>query len=213
MTTTFSHQVIDQKYRDLGFEKGWTFLACSEARLFDAKIALVGLNPGGGGVGDDYAYAGNWSCNQNAFYDEASGHQSQIQEWHRILGVQKDETLCAQFIPFRSPNLKGLKNQDEAIAFSRDLWTWVLRLSPATLFLAMGKLAAHHLANLMDAAQIEPPLPTGWGRQAIEVWEAGCGRRVIGMPHPSRYKLFGRGTSSVIAEASLRRAAGMIEPK
>lgn len=209
MTRTFSYQVIDQKYRELGFEKGWTFLACSEARLHDAKIGLVGLNPGGGGVGDEYAYAGNWSCNENAFYDEPSRHQAQIQEWHRILGVHKDETLCAQFIPFRSPNLNRLSNQDEAIAFSRELWLEVLRHSPATLFLTMGKLAARHLADLMKAAQIERSLPTSWGKQTIDVWQAGCGRRVIGMPHPSRYKLFGRGPHSAIAEASLLRAAGM----
>lgn len=201
-----NRHVIAAKYRKLGLRKGWTFLACPEARLRDAEVAIVGTNPGGGGPKDAYAYSETWSCEDgNAFYSELSEHQSQVQAWHRLMDVNPDQTLCAQFIPFRSPDLARLERRKEAIAFAEELWSWVLSHSPAKLFVTMGSAPALHLGRLLGAGVVASNLPTGWGTTTIDVYESGSGHRIVRMPHPSRYKLMGRGS---IAEESFCAAVG-----
>jgi len=63
----FDHGVISGKSHELGYECGWAFLACQEARLYDANVAFVGLNPGGPG---GHVYKEIWSLPQNAFTTE-----------------------------------------------------------------------------------------------------------------------------------------------
>lgn len=72
----------------------------------------------------------------------------------------------------------------------------------------MGRKPTEIIAGILGGRQIAT-LPTGWGSMTIEVWDTPSGQRIIGMPHPSWYMLFGRedGNSSV-AEASFRAAAG-----
>lgn len=203
----FTAETIEEKYRDLGYKRGWNFLACREERLQDAHTAIVGLNPGGPADYDEYV--GVWSCENNSLCEDPSRLRDQVREWHRILSVEWDETLCAQFIPFRSPDLTRLGNRAEAFDFARDLWDWVLRVSPASLFVVMGNEATWQLVDLMKAKLVVCHLPTNWGKTTIDVWESADGRRIIKMPHPSTYKLFGRGEASADAEASLRCAAGV----
>jgi hypothetical protein len=200
-------------YRGLGYSLGWTFLMVPEARLRDAPVCLVGLNPGGHG-GDEL-----WSCeNGNAYYKETwrgdrhSTLQLQVQEMMRLLGVAEDGFMAAQFIPFRSPNLRSLPRSPEAFAFGRALWKWVIDVSPARLFLCLGADAAAHVAGVAFARpRPGPPLPTGWGKTTIGCYEtatSGVDRRVVvRLPHLSSYAIFGRqGGASAQAECSLRDA-------
>ena len=83
--TAFDAGVIDAKYRELGYQKGWNFLACREERLRDAEVAIVGLNPGGGGDGDDYAYTGVWSCTNNSYCNDPSRLRDQVREWQFVI--------------------------------------------------------------------------------------------------------------------------------
>lgn len=204
----FTSDVIQTAYENLGYTKGSNFLACRSERLRDASVAIVGLNPGGGGDDDPYTFVGVPHCENNSFCEDESKMRDQVREWHRVLKAEREETLCAQFIPFRSPDMKRLHNKGAAIAFARELWSEVLEVSPATLFLVMGKEAAWHLADLLSARPVARNLPTGWVGQTIDVYDSPDGRRVVAMPHPSRFKLFGRGEISAIAEESLRAAVG-----
>lgn len=210
----FSAEVIEAESRRLGFQHGWTFLGTPERTLLNARVAFVGLNPGGGGSNDDYDYGGHWDVPVgNGYFDESWGPngtqttiQKQLQTWHALIGVRPDESLCVQFVPFRSPDWDRLDQKAEAISFAERLWTWVLEVSPASLFVTMGKRPAEHLSKLLHAKQVAQ-FPTGWGSQTIDVWDAPDGRRIIGMPHPSRYALFDRANnSSETAETSLRAA-------
>jgi hypothetical protein len=211
---TITRDSIAARYRALGYQKGWGFVACPEKRLYEAEVAIVGLNPGGGGADDAFVYSEVWDTPEgNAYFKQKWGKngaetpvQGQVRAWHRVLGLSEDETLCAQFIPFRSPDYARLGNQAEAIAFARELWTWVLDESPATLFITMGKLAGWHIADLLGG-RLVAQLPTGWKRQMIDVYYSPSKRRVVAMPHPSRFTLFDRGAPSEIAEQSLRAAA------
>ncbi len=188
-----NRKIIESKYRSLGLEKGWTFLTCPEARLRDAAVAIIGTNPGGGGPKDSYPYTGIWSCEtMNAFYDEPTRHRAQVRLWHELASVDPRETLCAQFIPFRSPDLKRLNRLAEAEAFARELWSWVLSISPARLFITMGPLPAKHLVDLLGAKPFVQNFPTGWGATTIDVFDSAGGARVIRMPHPSQFGVLGR---------------------
>ena len=110
---------------------------------------------------------------------------------------------------FRSPNWSSLDHKAEAVAFASGLWRWVLSISPATLFVTMGKRPAEALAPLLGARHVAR-LGTGWGKQAIDVWDSPTGRRIVGMPHPSRYTLFNRRSgASDLAESSFREATDL----
>lgn len=62
---------IQRAYVDLGYKQGWTFLLCPEARLDDARVAIVGLNPAGTYEGD-----GQWDCPEgNVFYTQRSANE------------------------------------------------------------------------------------------------------------------------------------------
>jgi uracil-DNA glycosylase len=188
-------------------------------RLGRAEVAIVGLNPGGGD--DTYPYGHLWDAEGvNAYFDEKWGSneqtdsplQTQVKEWHRLLNLAPEDPLCIQFVPFRSPSWNRLAEPEKSLAFARDLWRWVLKVSPATLFITMGKLPAKHLAALMEAKWIAQ-LPTGWGKQLIDVYDAPGGKRVIAMPHPSRYRIFGRGGGmSNDVERAFRAAADITDP-
>lgn len=197
----FTKRDIDQAYRDLGHRWGWSFMGVPSERLHSAQVAFVGLNPGGGGEKDTYPYGHLWESESvNCYYDEQWGSngntdsplQTQVKEWHRLLGLRPDDPLCIQFCPFRSPNWKSLAKREDSIAFAKDLWRWVLSVSSARLFVTMGKLPAQYLADLMGAKWMASH-PTGWGRQTIDVYVCPDSKRIIAMPHPSRFRIFGRG--------------------
>jgi len=217
MTTPITRDIVEQRYDALGYQHGWTLMYTPAATLQTAKFAFVGLNPGGGGDGDTYPYEGIWDeAAGNAYFDHDWGWgegkapiQLQIQKWHELLGIGSGDSLCIQFVPFRSPSWRALEKQAEALAFAHELWSWILATSPATHFLTMGKEPALHLADIINAEHILD-LPAGWGRQTINVWESASGRRIVAMPHPSRYRLFGRTDGkSQLAETNFRIAVGL----
>lgn len=221
--TGFNAAAIKARYDSLGFQSGWTFLCCNEDRLKDARIAIVGLNPGG--RDDEGRYGGGWATGHNPYYDEfwggldANGKglhdrlQLQIQKWHELAGIEKDESLCAQFVPFRTRDWEGVSKraglEAEVLTFSRNLWSAVLSSCSAQVFITMGKVAARELATLLHAPPAPCKLRTGWGTAKIDLYVADDGRRVIGMPHPSRYALFDReGSQSELAEQNFLLALG-----
>lgn len=213
----FTKADIQTEYERLGYELGWTFMMSPEQSLKDATIALVGLNPGGGRSIADRDFGSIWDCPRgNAYFTERWGPdntktpiQHQIKAWHDALDVGGHETFCAQFVPFRSPDWAALPRKSDALAVAGRLWSWALTVSPASLFITMGKLTGQYLGEFLEG-RVVATLPTGWGDATIDVWDSPSGRRVVSMPHPSRYRLFGRsGHNSDIAEASLRIAAGL----
>ena len=212
--TDFDAAAVQAEYERLGYRSGWTFLGTPEHTLRSQRVGFVGLNPGGGGPNDDYEYRGIWDVPAgNGYFDERWGPnetyspiQLQVQKWHELLELGPTDAFCAQLIPFRSPSWSSLTGKSDALEFASKLWGWVFQVSPATLFVTMGKRPAHLLSHLLDG-KLVARLPTGWGSQTMEVWDAPNGRRVVGMPHPSRHTLFNRAKgASHLAETSFRVA-------
>jgi hypothetical protein len=217
LRTRMNEADVSTEYRKLGYSLGWTFMMTPAARLLDARVCLVGLNPGGGEAGDEL-----WSCEDGNAYNVEKNWgrgpgglvplQVQVQEMARLLGLGADDYLAAQLIPFRSPDYRSLKQAHEAAAFGRKLWAWVMETSPARLFLCLGHEVTEHLVRVANAKpRPGPPLETRWGKTTIGCYEtspSGDDRRVIvRLPHLSSYRIFGRKDGlSQLAERSLRDA-------
>lgn len=197
-------------YEQHGYRQGWAFMMTPEASLRTAKVAMVGLNPGGNGqhgcwdhaAGNAY-FVQKWADNDT----RDSAIQIQVKEIHRTLGIGENDTFAAQFIPFRSRDLASLSEFASAKAFAMRLWAWVIEQSPAQLYLCMGKEAGSAVGHLLKAKWAEDNA-TGWGATKYRRRVAADGRVVVEMPHPSRYQLFSRTPEKVaVAAEALRRAA------
>ena len=199
----FNHADISAEYRRLGYRLGWTFMMTPAERLEKASVCVVGLNPGGSEPGAEI-----WSCEQgNAYHTEknwgAPGNQGyvplqlQVQEMVRLLDLGPDDYLAAQFIPFRSRSYASLERATEAVEFGKKLWTEVLAVSPARLFLCLGNEVTQHLVRLTRAqARPGPSLCTGWRATTIGCYQTSSNeaamRTIVRLPHLSRYRIFGR---------------------
>lgn len=221
--------VIEEAYKKLGYKRGWRFMTCPERNLASSRIVVVTLNPAGHAPGGP-----DWSCEKGSAYvieawpkqitrnkqtapiDTLSPDklpkrpvgraplQIQFQRMCALLPVDPNNVFSAYFVPFRSPRWDQLENEDDALAFARGLWRWVFTRSPAKTIYCIGKNAAHReILNLLAARHVED-IPTGWGNIRVDVSANKDGYRVIGLPHLSTFKIFGRGEFDGVFRKRLR---------
>jgi hypothetical protein len=210
---------IQCAYEALGHEWGWSFLAGPESQLYTAETVIVGLNPARAQGDRPEDYGTHWDVPEGNIYfskdwgggKECTPIQKQLLRWHELLELGPTQTIGANFIPFRSRSIAELASPKESIRFAESLWREVIAVSPAHLFLTMGKDAAWYLSQALEA-KLVAHLATSWGKQTIDVYDAPTGRRIVAMPHPSRFALFGRGEPSSTAEASFVAACGVEQP-
>ena len=196
--TEVTERDVQAEYERLGYQNGWVFAMTPVANLPTAEVVIVGLNPGGDGDQNQ----GTWEvAGGNAYLDErwyADGRnelfpiQVEVMELLHLLGVEDRQVFAAQFIPFRSKEIKSLPNRGEAVTFARRLWSWALSQSPAKLIITMGHLAGWHVAQLIGASHVSEH-PTGWGKMVAVRYVATDGKVVVSIPHPSRYGLLNPG--------------------
>ena len=210
---------VQLAYDALGHEWGWSFLSAPESQLYTAETVIVGLNPARM-QGDCTAdYGAHWDVPAGNIYfsknwgggDAYTPLHNQLLRWHELLGFGPEQTIGANFVPFRSRSWTELASPKESVRFAENLWAAVLEVIPAHLFITMGKAAAWHLAQPLNAKHVAR-LPSGWGKNTIEVYDSPSGRRIVAMPHPSRFKLFHRGEASKTAEASFLAACQVTPP-
>ena len=204
---------IQSAYDVLGHEWGWSFLGGPEAQLYTAEAVIVGLNPARA-QGDSLTdYGAHWDVPDGNIYfskdwsgtGDYSPLQNQLLRWHELLELGPEQTIGANFVPFRSRSWAELACPKESVQFANKLWADVLNVTSAPLFITMGKSSARHLAEPLGA-KLVAHLPSGWGNHTIDVYDSPSGRRIVAMPHPSRFKLFGRDEASETAEASFLAA-------
>lgn len=192
---------ISAAYKTLGTGLSWTFMTSSEGTLRTARVALVGLNPGGGGRESDYRPI--WHQPDGNDYkrsDWKTGHgpggaplQIQVQELCKVAATEIDDLFSAQFVPFRSASWSSLTKREDALRFARALWTWVLANSRFETCFTLGHLTGAELARLMQAQEVKSDgrrIEVAWGAQTLRRYKAADGRRIVSLPHLSRYKLF-----------------------
>jgi hypothetical protein len=190
---------IQTEYERLGFSQGWRFLTGPARNLTTARLAIVTLNPGG--ERDlEASLADRWSSEHGSAYRIESWRgqpagaaplQRQIQRLCALLGEAPDDVLSGHFVPFRSKDWDSLPRRDEAALFGVKLWREVLAASPARLIVCIGKtVAGDGIAAVCNARPVQP-MPSGWGNLSIDRYLASDGRRILALPHLSRFGLFG----------------------
>lgn len=201
---------IRRTYRELDHQLGWRFLYSSRDTLKPStRIVFIGLNPGGKKLEKTRA-----SCEEgNAYHFETwkpPGHNS-LQEQVCMLyeGIAKairskspinlmDESLAANFIPFRSANYKKLVSKPGCMELSREIWASILEHVQPKLVITMGREVTQEIAALIGKdATLTAPIKgkTGWGKITYDLRWATCGKRrtlIIGLPHLSRFRIIGR---------------------
>lgn len=196
MTREEAAALIDAEYRLRGHRLGWRLLASPWETTRGAKVAFIGLNPGGGS--DDGTHPALCTDACSAYEAESwAGHppgraplQKQVLALFRMLGVAPQEVLAGNIIPFRSRSLDALGHRAEALRFGREIWRTLLHRASPELVVAMGKDSYLTLSEILRAAP-EAEFPAGWGRQVIRV-ARGPHCRLVGMPHLSRFPIVTR---------------------
>ena len=189
---------IDAEHHRLGYASGWRFMMCQQATMRSAKLLVVTLNPGGNGPhGTDWSYEnGNAYCDEKWAGEPGTAKlQRQMQKLYEFLGVRKDEVFSANYVPFRSPTWHGLERKPEVLAFADKLWTWLRPQLSFEVAVCIGKdQPGRSIARLFDARH-DITLKVGWGEVTADRYRLPDGRKLIALPHLSRFLIFDRPAS------------------
>lgn len=209
MTTDFRNR-IEAAYQRSENTLGWRFLYSPERTLDGAKVAFIGLNPGGSAEDDRhgrYAMESGSAYSSESWADCAPGRsklQRQVLALFHMLDVKPEHVLAGNLVPFRSPDWRSLKNPETSVQFGKELWTEVLRAAKPSLVITMGSQATKIVAELLHVENLTKQ-PIGWGRVAA-YWAKFDGGRLIGLPHLSRFGVITRPDSSEALEELLSRS-------
>ena len=200
---------IQREYEAGGHKLGWKFLYGPEAVLDGARVALVGLNPGGNFVPSEIA---DFANNEGSSYvverwaGAPAGQyklQLQVRALFRQVGESPDKVLAGNLVPFRSPSWADLRNRQSALAFGKRLWRDILTDVKPEMVIAMGGETASALKDVLGVRRAER-IPVGWGTIAGErgPYDGGV---FVGLPHLSRFAIMTRRESQAGLAQLLRR--------
>ena len=176
---------------------GWRLLY-SPCRVLDgARVAFIGLNPGGSAINPDH---GVFSSERGSAYRRdvenwgaSSQLQDQVLELFRRLNVPPEEVLAGNLVPFRSPSEATLEDAPGAIVFGKTLWAEILTTARPSVVVSMGGTANREVAQLLGVKDIKS-YPVGWGNYTASRGRFSDGTW-IGLPHLSRFAIMKRAAS------------------
>ena len=187
---------IESAYLDGGYSLSWSFLSSPLANLNSSKVALLGLNPGGGSIGH---YHPSFSCEDGSAYvieswggrpAGTSKLQQQVRKLFAALALEPSSVLSGNIVPFRSPNWAALSNRTEALLFGKSIWRELFSHWTPELVVCLGEDSARTVRNILGIQNLERIL-VGWGNCTLSIGQTEtC--RVIGLPHLSRFAIIGR---------------------
>lgn len=108
---------VAEEYRRLGYDQGWRLLYSPENVLQDARVAFIGLNPGGLGAGPEAHATLATPTGTSTYRDEEwkpprepgeEKLQRQVLEVFRRLDVRPERVLAGNLVPFRSKDWERL---------------------------------------------------------------------------------------------------------
>ncbi|MDR4305082.1 hypothetical protein IHQ68_00375 [Chelatococcus sambhunathii] len=182
----------------LGYRLGWRILTCPTRNMDTARLMLIALNPGG-----SYPEAPKISVEDGNAYERESWKgqppgtqqlQKQVIRMIDLCGQRPADILSGYFVPFRSPGWNDSDQKKEAIRHSRPFWSSLLSASPAELIISFG----HQVAKKLENVDYKNPLTVrsaGWGTMEIRAFQLGRSKKLISLPHLSRFGLFNRARS------------------
>ncbi len=206
VTTDFRNR-IEAAYQRSGNAFGWRFLYSPERTLGGARVAFIGLNPGGSSEDDAhgrYAMESGSAYSNESWAGCAPGEsrlQRQVLALFEKLDIKPEHVLAGNLVPFRSPDWRSLKDREASVQFGMELWAEVLRTAKPSLVITMGSQATRIVADLLGVEGLAKQR-IGWGRVA-GYWAQSDGGRLIGLPHLSRFGVITRPQSSEALEELL----------
>jgi hypothetical protein len=203
---TWASNHIQQAYDRLGYDLGWRLLGCSWANLATAKVALITLNPGGSQAEPDMLTYEDGCIYLSEKWQgrECSNHplQLQIQRLFELARVHGDKVLSGYLVPFRSPTWAALKAPQEARQFGVEMWRCLLDGRSPRLTFTIGDVVFQSMQDILKGSDATEHA-SGWGNVKIKLAEYEGGH-LIGLPHLSRYRLFGKKARALAREESFR---------
>ena len=124
-----------------------------------------------------------------------------------IMDVKPDKVLSGYLVPFRSQNWNKLPKKSASIRFGIGLWREVFERTNVQIVIAFGKYTAPHMTNLLGAS-FHARHQAEWGAQTIDEYRFGPNRRLMVLPHLSRFSLFGRTKSEDAFRAAIALPGG-----
>ena len=194
---------------ELGHPYGFNpwLLSSIDAFSADPRLLVMGLNPAGA---KDYPeHRGRFRFEtMNGYFHKWDGPDwSPLQQQvHTLFSeIQRrvgDDGVLAEFarvrvvtgslVPFRSPGEDSLHRCAESLAFGRELWGEVFAHWMPQAAVTFGETPFDELSKLLGRETNEVKFPSGWGRTTLTLREFANGTRLLGLPHLSRYRIFGR---------------------
>lgn len=181
---------------------GWRLLYSPERVLTGARVAFIGLNPGGSIVNPAH---GEFSSEKGSAYRKDiedwgvnSGLQDQVIELFRRLGVEPEEVLAGNLVPFRSCGRKSLRRPSEAIQFGVGIWRRILDVAKPTTVVAMGNDARKETQKLLNVREVRD-YSVNWQHNTAS-WGKFDGGIWIGLPHLSQFPIMKRKDSAYALE-------------
>jgi hypothetical protein len=206
---------IHRKHSELGHKLGWRFLY-TPAKTFNRKtsIVFIGLNPGGRrfepprpSVEDGNAYSVEpWGRDGNL-----NALQKQVCAFYRLISsalpgsdpnTLMNQTLSANFCPFRSSSWKKLHRKDDSVRFAQRLWSRIFEFVRPDLIITLGSQATRQIDALLMASGASVKsrrFNCNWGSITYRLAIANIANKrvlLIALPHLSHFKIFNRSTGN-----------------
>jgi hypothetical protein len=215
------YERTEKSYARLGHSLGFNPPIVSSVRAFEARprLLLMGLNPAGS---RDYPeHRGRFRYEERDGYlgtswnDYAPGQaplQKQVAQLLRHLQQRvgdrgpldlfaRNRVVSASFIPFRSPQESSLHNRTASIDFGRALWADVFSVWRPQYAVCFGGTPFTELSSLLGHAISARDYDPRWqGALRVRVFDNGT--RLLGVPHMSRFPIFGRAESAPAINAA-----------
>ena len=192
---------------ELGFAKGFKFVYGPWATLEQAEVAFLSLNPGR--ARDGAATRMISDERGNSYQVERSTGRSPIRHQFLrladLLGIRPCDILTGVVAPFRSDRWEDLTDRQrrEALNLGRRFWEVPLNRPELRLIVACSKEAAQLVVEVTKASFVDKQ-PAGWGSYSIRRYCGQPDKKVVHLPHLSRFKLLGREPSEGLVLKAVR---------
>lgn len=205
---------IKSLYKETDNDLGWSFLVSSKNNLkSNSSIALITLNPGGREFAEpvESFETGNVYCDEDwngkGFGEESLQKQiqylfSNLLPYYENYSDYKelmDNSLMGYFIPYRSPEIKELKDKTIITNKSIELWKEIINEVELSLIICIGNDTHSNINKVLRELEYgiseTKKLETGWGNVTASVEKYKKETKnltLLRLPHLSRFKIFNR---------------------
>ena len=215
------YEQTEHAYAQLGHALGFNPPVLSSVRAFEStpRILLLGLNPAGS---RDYPeHRGRFRYEERDGYlgtswdDYPPGQaplQRQVAQLLRHLQrgagdpgplelFARNRVVSGSLVPFRSPSEETLHNRAASLQFGRSLWQAIFTHWRPQYIACFGGTPFREVSALLGSVSETRDYDPRW-QGALRLRVFANGTRLLGMPHLSRFPIFGRAASHPAIEAA-----------